>query len=383
MRRALYKHFVLSLGLLTLVACTQAEATLTPIPTLSHTPTLTPIATPTASPTLTSTPTPTSTSVQTSRKVALPQDDAPHSDVNTEWWYYNGHLKSSDGKRYAFHYAVFQVLLPDRRMANVAHLSVSDLQEDTYITDQRVSFATRRPDDTLGFDFDLRDWRLSGYDGTDRISVSTGDYTLNLNLENKKQPVLHQHTGLVDFGSVGKSYYYSRTRMVASGAVTVGGEKIEVTGLAWFDHQWGNFQPLAIGWDWFAIQLVDGSEIMLTLLRDEEGQQLQSYGTFVAPDSTIIHLPGEEFRILATDSWTSPNSGAVYPMGWRIHIPERDIDLTLKPTVKESEFDATLTTRNYYWEGGVVVSGSHAGEGFVELTGYAPILFSSTSEASS
>ena len=111
-----------------------------------------------------------------------------------------------------------------------------------------------------------------------------------MNLEDKKQPALHQHTGLVDFGSVGKSYYYSRTRMVASGAITVGGEEIQVTGLAWFDHQWGNFQPLAIGWDWFAIQLVDGSEIMLTLLRDTEGQLLHSYGTFVAPDSTVIHL---------------------------------------------------------------------------------------------
>ena len=324
---------------------------------------------------------PTPTSVQASRRVALPQDDGPHSDVNTEWWYYNGHLRSADGKRYAFHYVVFQVVLPDRLMANVAHLSISDFQEGSYTTDQRASLATVNLNDNLGFDFDLRGWRLSGYDGSDQISVSTGGYILNLNLEDKKQPALHQHTGLVDFGSVGKSYYYSRTRMVASGAITVGGEEIQVTGLAWFDHQWGNFQPLAIGWDWFAIQLVDGSEIMLTLLRDTEGQLLHSYGTFVAPDSTVIHLQGEEFRILATDSWTSPNSGAVYPMGWRIHIPDRAIDLALMPTVKESEFDATLTTRNYYWEGEVVISGSHAGEGFVELTGYAPILLPSTSGA--
>jgi predicted secreted hydrolase len=41
----------------------------------------------------------------------------------------------------------------------------------------------------------------------------------------------------------------------------------------------------------------------------------------------------------------------------------------------QSEFDATSTTRNYYWEGEVTINGSHGGKGFVELSGYAESLW--------
>ena len=141
--------------------------------------------------------------------------------------------------------------------------------------------------------------------------------------------------------------------------------------LAWFDHQWGNFDPSPIGWDWFALQLSDGSDVMLSVVRDASDRLLYRYGTFITPSGIVIQLFSDDFDVLSTGSWTSPASGAVYPGEWRISVPAWGFDVTLMPVIDQCEFDATSTTRNYYWEGEVTVSGTHNGRGFVELTGYA------------
>ena len=216
--------------------------------------------------------------------ISLPEDDAAHTDFITEWWYYSGHLQSADGRRYAFHYAVFQLSALGQILANVGHVSVTDPQEGTYATDQRASLAALLPaKDSRGFSFDIDGWEMSGYDGRDHLTASAASYAFELNLEGEKPPVLHDRTGLVDFREAGKSFYYSRTRMAVTGSLMVRGRAVLVNGSAWFDHQWGNFTALSIGWDWFALQLSDGSDVMLSLVRDAEGQALHHYGTWVAP----------------------------------------------------------------------------------------------------
>ena len=114
---------------------------------------------------------------------------------------------------------------------------------------------------------------------------------------------------------------------------------------------------------------------MLSLVRDEKAQLVYGYGTLVAPDGNASHLTGENFQVSPTGSWISPTSGAKYPSDWRVIIPSWGIDVVLVPDIVASEFFATSTTRNYYWEGEVTISGSHGGKGFVELSGYAESLW--------
>lgn len=284
-------------------------------------------------------------------QVTLPKDDAPHVNTRIEWWYYNGHLDTAQGNHYAFHYAVFQVLVQDVPVTDMAHLAISDPQSNIYSTDQRMSPASSVTDDRPGFAFNLGGWEMLGYDGHDKLSAYTRDYALDLTIDQEKPPVLHQQTGLVSFGNSGESHYYSRTRLAISGNISILGTKTPVTGLAWFD-----------------LQLSDGSDVMLEVGR----QPVYHFGTFVAPDGTASPLKGNEFKISSTDSWTSPASGAVYPLVWEISIPDRGIDVTVTPVIRQCEFNAVATTQNYYWEGEVVVSGSHSGRGFVELTAYTP-----------
>ena len=167
--------------------------------------------------------------------------------------------------------------------------------------------------------------------------------------------------------------------MDASGTVTLDGQEIAVTGEAWFDHQWGDFISVGGGgWDWFAVNLDDGTDLTLSLVRDADGSYPLIYGTVVDPDGTTRHLAGDAFTVAVTDRWISPTSGADYPAGWTIAIPtEGDLVIELRPTVAAQELDTRATTGVVYWEGSQIVAGTRAGEriggeAYVELTGYAP-----------
>ncbi|MSQ12033.1 MAG: hypothetical protein EXR48_05010 [Dehalococcoidia bacterium] len=303
--------------------------------------------------------------------VSLPADDAPHADATTEWWYYNGHLRAEDGTRYGFHYVVFQVRMGEL-IANLAHVAVTDSQEHVYATGQRSAFARATPTEQPGFAFDLSGWRMEGYDGSDRLAAGAQGYAFNLELSAVKPPVLHTGAGVVGFGAGTNSYYYSRTRMQAQGTLGVAGRELPVEGTAWFDHQWGVFTTQVLGWDWFALQLHDGSDVMLTRVRGGDGSPLGAYGTWVGADGVARFLTAQEFEVSPGGAWRSEASGAAYPVEWSVRIPGYGVDVAITPVVEASEFDATPTTRNRYWEGEVGVTGSHGGEGFVELVGYAP-----------
>ncbi len=59
------------------------------------------------------------------------------------------------------------------------------------------------------------------------------------------------------------SYYYSLTRLEAAGTVEAGGRSVAVQGLSWMDHEFSTsaLGKDQVGWDWFSLQLDDGSRI--------------------------------------------------------------------------------------------------------------------------
>ena len=149
-----------------------------------------------------------------------------------------------------------------------------------------------------------------------------------------------------------------------------------MTGQAWFDHQWGDFIAVGGGgWDWFAVNLADGTDLTLSLVRAADGSYPLVYGTLVHADGTVENLAADAFEVAVTDQWTSPTTGAVYPAGWHITIPGQELVIDLRPTVAAQELDTRATTGVVYWEGSQVVTATRAGqpvagEAYVELTGY-------------
>jgi predicted secreted hydrolase len=201
--------------------------------------------------------------------------------------------------------------------------------------------------------------------------------SLALHATTDRDPVLHDQDGWIDFGPAGGSYYYSRTRLLANGTLTIDGTARRVAGTAWFDHQWGDFIAVGGGgWDWFAVGLDDGTDVTISQVRDASGAYPLVYGTLVAPDGTVRHLPRETLAVTVTDRWTSPRTGADYPAGWRIDIASEGLTIDLRPTVADQELDTRASTGVVYWEGSQVVRATRrgrpmGGEAYVELTGYA------------
>jgi predicted secreted hydrolase len=357
--------------------------------------------------------------------ISLPRDDGPHERL-TEWWYFTGHLRDAAGRRFGFEFVVFRAERGDFPVTWASHLALTDETRGRFAYAQRNEIGLqvdRSPRATgvpmgvpagvpagqpAGFALAIAPaggdgppvqttsdpaWRMSGGSGQSRLratvspteareaSAAGSDFGLDLELD-ETQPVLHDRDVWLDFGAAGGSYYYSRPRMPAHGTLTLGKRALAVAGQAWFDHQWGDFIAVGGGgWDWFAVNLADGTDLVLWLVRDADGAHRLVYGTLRRSDGTVVYLPAEAFNVRSTDRWTSPHSGAVYPAGWRIAVPGEGLAIALSPTVADQELDTTPTSGVVYWEGSQHVTASRgrtalSGEAYVELIGYAPALAS-------
>ena len=224
----------------------------------------------------------------------------------------------------------------------------------------------------------VKDWAADGAPVFPmHLEAAEGDAAIDLLLQAGKPPVLQGDHGLSRKGSEpgNASYYYSLTRMPAAGNLRVGGERFAVTGDAWMDREWSTSSLAAdqVGWDWFALQLADGSDLMLYRLRRQGGAaDPASSGTAIAPDGSSRPLALADFRVESRGEWRSPRSGARYPERWRIRVPGEGLDLDVRPLLADQELDVSIR----YWEGAVEVSGTRRGapvrgHGYVELTGYA------------
>jgi len=332
--------------------------------------------------------------------IVFPGDEAPHQRL-TEWWYYTGHLRGAEGRRLGFEYVVFRAERGGFPVTWASHLALTDETGNRFHYAQRTEIGPQVDQSPAGgFSFavtgmDLAGaaaegstpWTMAGSLGEDWLTAAAagqevfGDpvdrFGMDLSLHARKAPALHDEDGWIDFGVAGGSYYYSRTDMAATGTVTLGDEVLKVEGDAWFDHQWGDFISVGGGgWDWFAVNLDDGTDLTVSLVRAADGTYPLVYGTLVGPDGTTRHLPADAFDVAATGSWTSPATGATYPAGWTIRLPGEALEIRLSPTVPQQELDTRSTTGVVYWEGSQRVEARRngvplGGEAYVELTGYA------------
>jgi predicted secreted hydrolase/threonine/homoserine/homoserine lactone efflux protein len=328
--------------------------------------------------------------------LSFPQDYGPHPDFQTEWWYYTGNLTTDQGRRFAYQLTFFRrALLPPplrqerssawgTQQVYLAHFAVSDVQANVHRSFERlgrgaggVAGASAQP-----FEVWLEDWQVvqTGA-GQYRLQAATltdaGEpLALDLELEITKGPILQGSQGYSQKGpeSGNASYYYSFTRLATQGTVTVPGGSFAVDGFSWMDHEFSTsaLAPDQVGWDWFSIQLDDGSELMVFQIRRADGSiDSFSSGTFIAPDGSTVQLKREDFTIEVLDTWTSQATGGVYPSRWQVRVESLDLTLDLQPLIADQEMDLTYT----YWEGAVSILGSRlgspvAGYGFVEMTGY-------------
>jgi predicted secreted hydrolase len=190
---------------------------------------------------------------------------------------------------------------------------------------------------------------MHGGDGVFSLAADMADYAIRLDVATTKPAALHDGDGYLDYGNGTASYYHSWTRLAVSGEIDTGSGWEPVTGSAWMDHQWGDFATYQDGgWDWFALQLDDGTDAMLYLIRDPEGAALRVDGSIVGPEGELTMLGAGNFLVTPTGAWTSPATGTTYPSGWVLGVPGHELTMTVTPTPPEQELDTRPTTGVIY-----------------------------------
>lgn len=299
----------------------------------------------------------------------LPEDEGAH-DVPLEWWYYTGHLASDEGRRWGFQVAFFK----HRSGADLylGNFAITDIDEQRFFFTEKAWFDAAAED---GYALDMAGWRVSGTGGRDTLQVAAADHALSLSFSPLKPVVMHGGDGTVG-GGQDSTQYYSWTRLEASGTLTSAGEAHAVSGLAWMDHQWfdRDVQLSDLKWDWLSLQLDDSVDLMLAVLRDDDAELVG--GTWVDASGEATELGADDFTIEALGEWENAESGNTYPMGWRVQLPARQVELTVAPVLRDQELHGLTHTPIDYWEGAVEVHGTRQGtpvrgQGYVELTGYA------------
>ncbi|MDX1741832.1 MAG: carotenoid 1,2-hydratase, partial [Rhodothermales bacterium] len=267
--------------------------------------------------------------------IRFPADHGAHPEYKTEWWYFTGNLGTESGRPFGYQFTLFRTALtPDSTAGSspwrsnqlyTAHFAVSDIEAGRFYSSER---AARSAVGLAGVEVAplrawLEDWSLEqvGPTGLDaRLRATEGDYAIDLRLTPTRQPLLHGYDGFSpkDADSTNASYYYSYTRLASEGFVVVGSDTLRVSGSTWMDHEWSTsaLGPGQVGWDWFALRLSDGTDMMYFQVRDTVGDTPFVEGTVRGPNGEVTRLSPESVTFRATDRWESPETRIVYPSGW-------------------------------------------------------------------
>ncbi len=319
------------------------------------------------------------------RELVFPQDHGAHPDFATEWWYLTGNLRDESGRRFGYQFTLFRVALRPGQPAPesawrthqiyMGHVAISDIAAGAHHSAERFARAAAGLAGARAAPFDvwLGSWSLRG--GTAffplQLAADEDEFGLSLQLHAGTKPrVLQGEAGLSRKSDRpgNASYYYSFTRLPTRGELRIGDRRFRVQGDSWFDREWSSsaLDSDQAGWDWFALQLQDGRDLMFYQLRDKQGGVHPfSQGSLVEADGSSQRLLPEAVQLTPLRYWQAKD-GTRYPVAWRLRVADHGLDLEVQALLDDQLMDHSVR----YWEGAVRVSGSHRGSGYLELSGY-------------
>ena len=320
-----------------------------------------------------------------SYKIQLPADHAPHPDHRIEWWYFTGNLTDENGDEFGYQLTFFRIGLnndqdnPSKlalRQIYASHFAISSLSGTPgYWSAEHV----RRTGLGIAGGSAERIWveeQSVAIDGSRFLLAAAADgYELNMQLVAERPAVLHGDNGYSRKGGEesNASHYYSYTRLRSEGTIKWQGRPLKVKGTSWMDHEWGSsfLDKSSVGWDWFALQLSDGSDLMLFQIRPAKG------GVSAFSTATLVDAKGKQAKFETAQIelrplrfWRSEVSQNSYPVEWELKIPGYQLNVVAK--LDSQEFVGSKDGLGIsYWEGAVAARGSGVnGQGYLEMTGY-------------
>ena len=312
---------------------------------------------------------------------SFPADHGPHPDYRIEWWYLTANLADANGAAYGAQWTLFrQAMRPGPQAegwANqqiwMAHAAVT--RAETHRTSEKFARGGigQAGVDAKPFLAWINSWQMRGDEAMRadslaplELAASGADFAYTLRLESDRPLVLQGEAGYSRKSERGQaSYYYSQPFFKTAGRISIDDKPVEVTGLAWMDREWSS-QPLASdqsGWDWLSLHFNSGEKLMLFRLRQSDGRDYAS-GNWISPDGKTRQIASG--GIVMTPKTFTAVEGRRLPTAWDIAIAELALKIETAPLNAKS----WMATSFPYWEGPISFGGSHAGVGYLEMTGY-------------
>ncbi|WP_339916394.1 lipocalin-like domain-containing protein [Yeosuana marina] len=324
-----------------------------------------------------------------SSQISFSTDEGRHTLEPVEWWYTSGHFTgTTSGKEYSymltyFYYPVSVLTLnfDGFRILNVTDEATGEFYQDT----QPLTYSTLS---TMGLDIGAslfpsgsEYWRNTLDSNSNPIpfqyelSASSSSVSLNFELNTTKRPLILGDDGYFEQGLANYTYYYSQTANTLTGSFSLNGATPEtVSGTAWIDRQYGNFNPFTgEKYEWFSLQLDNGTDLNLwniftadrTIPNDAKYKIMSAY----VDDSNQYTI--SDFEIERLEYFVTPDNQKRYSKKWRLTSTSKNIDLTITANHTDSEVNITQLSFRFF-EGSVSVSGTIngttvSGVGFAEL----------------
>ncbi|MCU4652233.1 iron ABC transporter permease [Roseibacterium sp. SDUM158016] len=310
----------------------------------------------------------------------FPADHGAHPAYRIEWWYLTATLTGEDGQDYGVQWTLFRSALAPRTAPGweapqlwMGHAGLTTATQ--HFSAERLgrggigqAGVTAMPFEAWIDDWSMRSTARTGEDALSALSLTArgGEFSYALDLNATGPLVFHGDEGYSVKSAEGQaSYYYSQPFYEVTGTLSLPGGEVAVTGNAWLDREWSS-QPLSEsqdGWDWFSLQFADGARMMGFGLRDRAGGVFTS-ATWIAPDGTETAYGDGALRL--TPLALTEVAGRDVPTEWQVELPARGVDIVTRPLNPRSWMNTSFA----YWEGPIRFEGSHAGRGYLEMTGY-------------
>ncbi len=297
----------------------------------------------------------------------FPKDHGPHNDFRIEWWYVTANLIGEDGETYGVQWTLFRNAQEPVEAAGwgleqvyMGHAALTS-KDAHYATERYARSGVGQAGASVeGLYTWIDNWVLS----EKAISASGLDFAFELAIKDLGPFIFHGDEGYSVKSAQGQaSHYYSAPFIDVEGTLDLPSGEVNVSGIAWLDREWSS-QPLAsdqTGWDWFSISFETGEKLMGFRLR---GSDVFTSATWIDPDGTTESFENGVFQ--ATPIEWSDTAGPKVPIRWYVTLAEKGVELV----VEAVNSDAWLPLSVPYWEGPVSVSGTNAGIGYLEMTGY-------------
>lgn len=220
---------------------------------------------------------------------------------------------------------------------------------------------------------------------------------LDVDMDSLKKPLIIGGDGVIFYDAKEFSYYYSLTKLLVTGKITLNNVTENVVGNAWIDHQWGNFinqNPppwgLTMTYEWFSIQLQDNQEIVVgdnwDRITGEKINKSFTDGLNICNNDGYSEIL-KNYSITPLEFWNDTDDNHFYSCQWHLTETSKSIDLIVTPVFSNQMM---RFTENYpllqevleelfpgacFWEGVCIVNGTINsteinGRAYVELTHY-------------